>query len=45
MNELEERTDNILARINELASYSEDEQCLTRTFGSGAFIEASNKVL
>ncbi len=44
MNELEDRTDKVLARINELAGYSEDEECLTRTFGSGAFIEAGNKV-
>jgi len=44
MEEFEERTARILVRINELAGYSEDLQCLTRTFGSPAFIEAGKKV-
>ncbi len=44
MNELEKRTDKILLRINELAAYSEDQELLTRTFGSVAFVEASKKV-
>lgn len=45
MDEFEKRTDKILARINELAGYSEDQEFLTRTFGSLAFVEAGKKVL
>jgi allantoate deiminase len=44
MDEFEKRTDKILARINELAGYSEDQEFLTRTFGSRAFVEAGKKV-
>ncbi len=42
-NELQ-RANNILQRINELACVSEDEGCITRTFGTNAFIEGRNKV-
>jgi len=42
-NELQ-RAKKILQRINELASVSEDEGCITRTFGTKAFIEGRNKV-
>ena len=34
----------VLQRINELASISEDEGCITRTYGTKAFIEGRNKV-
>ena len=39
-----QRANKILQRINELASISEDEGCITRTFGTKAFIEGRNKV-
>ena len=42
-NELE-RAKKILQRIDELASISEDEGCITRTYGTKAFIEGRNKV-
>jgi allantoate deiminase len=42
-NELQ-RAEKILQRINELASISEDEACITRTYGTKAFIEGRNKV-
>jgi allantoate deiminase len=42
-NELQ-RANKILQRINELASISEDEGCITRTYGTKAFIEGRNKV-
>jgi len=42
-NELQ-RANKILQRINELASISEDESCITRTYGTKAFIEGRNKV-
>ncbi|MEO6649747.1 MAG: allantoate amidohydrolase [Chitinophagaceae bacterium] len=45
MDKYTERTEKILARINELAGYSEDKHALTRTFGSPAFVEASGKVV
>lgn len=38
-------TATILARIQELATISEDSHCLTRTFGSMAFINASQLIL
>ena len=38
------RADNILLRIEELASCSEDPSCITRRLGSEAFIEASSKI-
>lgn len=37
-------TATILARIEELAAISEDSDCLTRTFGSMAFIRASQLI-
>src|SRR5882672_3154703 len=39
-----QRAEKILQRINELASISEEEGCITRTYGTGAFIEGRNKV-
>ena len=45
MDEYTARTDKLMARINELAGYSEDQHVLTRTFGSPAFVEASRKVV
>jgi len=39
-----QRANKILQRINELASISEDEGCITRTYGTIAFIEGRNKV-
>ena len=42
-NELQ-RAETILQRINELASVSEDEGCITRTYGTKEFIEGRNKV-
>ena len=39
-----QRAEKILQRINELASISEDESCITRTYGTPAFIEGRNKV-
>lgn len=33
-----------MRRINELASVSEDQGCITRTYGTPAFIEGRNKV-
>ena len=39
-----QRAEKILQRINELASISEDEGCITRTYGTHAFIEGRNKV-
>jgi allantoate deiminase len=39
-----QRANKILQRINELASISEDVGCITRTFGTQAFIEGRDKV-
>jgi hydantoinase/carbamoylase family amidase len=39
-----QRAEKILQRINELAAISEDEGCITRTYGTPAFIEGRNKV-
>ncbi len=39
-----QRANKIVQRINKLAAFSEDKHCLTRTYGSKAFIEARNKV-
>ena len=39
------RAQKIMKRINELAAISEDESCITRTFGTKAFVEGSQKVL
>jgi allantoate deiminase len=38
------RAQRIMQRINELASISEDASCITRTYGTPAFIEGRNKV-
>ncbi|MDP4262483.1 MAG: allantoate amidohydrolase [Bacteroidota bacterium] len=38
------RAEKVLQRINELASVSEDDGCITRTYGTRAFIEGRNKV-
>ena len=38
------RAEKILQRINELASISEDNSCITRTYGTKAFIAGRNKV-
>ena len=39
------RATKILGRINELASISEEEGFVTRTFGTEAFLHGSNKVM
>ncbi|GEO07979.1 allantoate amidohydrolase [Segetibacter aerophilus] len=39
-----ERAQRIVARIDELAAISEDQNGITRTFGTKAFIEGRNKV-
>ena len=39
-----QRAERILQRINELASVSEDEGYITRTYGTKEFIEGRNKV-
>ena len=44
MNNELQRAEKILQRINELASISEDTGCITRTYGTKAFIEGRNKV-
>jgi allantoate deiminase len=44
MNNYFQRTERVLQRINELASISEDEGYITRTYGTKAFIEGRNKV-
>lgn len=41
MNDFNRRTEKVLARIHELAAISEDLHCLTRTFGTRAFMAAS----
>jgi allantoate deiminase len=38
------RANKIMQRINDLASISEDASCITRTYGTPAFIEGRNKV-
>jgi hypothetical protein len=38
------RATKILQKVDELASISEDEDCITRTYGTKAFIEGRNKV-
>lgn len=40
-----QRAQSILSRINELAAISEETHCITRTFGSPAFVAGCNKVL
>lgn len=39
-----QRAEKVLARINELATISEDEHGITRTFGTKAFLQGSQKV-
>jgi hydantoinase/carbamoylase family amidase len=39
-----QRAEKILQRINELACISEDEGCITRTYGTPAFIKGRDKV-
>src|SRR5688500_15281570 len=38
------RAEKVLQRIDELASISEEEGCITRTYGTKAFIEGRKKV-
>lgn len=45
MNDHFQRAKTIIDRVNELAGISEDKQCLTRTFGSEAFIESQIKII
>ena len=45
MNDYLHRAQKIMKRINELAAISEDESCITRTFGTKPFVEGSQKVL
>jgi hydantoinase/carbamoylase family amidase len=40
----QERAEVIMQRINELASISEDKTCITRTYGTPAFITGRDKV-
>jgi hydantoinase/carbamoylase family amidase len=40
----QERAEKIMQRINELASISEDKTCITRTYGTPAFMEGRNKL-
>ena len=40
-----QRTENIISRIRELASISEEDGCITRRYGTAAAIDAGNKVL
>lgn len=44
MNNFLYRAKKIFSRINQLALISEDETCITRTFGTKAFLQASNQV-
>lgn len=44
MSEHLQRAEKIVSRINELAAISEEQGCITRTFGTEAFIEGSKKV-
>jgi len=44
MSKYQQRTEKIFSRINELATITEEPGMVTRTFGSDAFIEASQKV-
>src|SRR4029453_13225497 len=39
-----QRAEKVLQRINELASISEDENFITRTYGTKEFIEGRDKV-
>jgi allantoate deiminase len=44
MNDHFERAKKIVDRINELAGFSEDKNCITRTFGTDAFVESRKKI-
>jgi allantoate deiminase len=44
MNDYTTRAEKILSRINELASITEEQGCITRIFGTPAFIQGSKKV-
>jgi hydantoinase/carbamoylase family amidase len=44
MDDYIQRANKILQRINELASISEDTGCITRTYGTAAFIEGRNMI-
>lgn len=44
MSDWQSRAEKVLLRIHELASISEDEGMITRTYGSDAFIQASKKL-
>ncbi len=44
MNNYFVRAERIFSRINQLALISEDENCITRTFGTEAFLKGSNQV-
>ncbi len=44
MNEYLSRARNIMVRIDDLASISEDSAVIARTFGTPAFLEGSRKV-
>lgn len=45
MNDYTLRATKVLERIDELASISEEEGCVTRTFGTPAFLQGCNLVL
>ncbi|MBL7738839.1 MAG: allantoate amidohydrolase [Chitinophagaceae bacterium] len=44
MNNFSERAEKIVQRINELACISEEEKCITRTYGTKSFVEGRTKV-
>src|SRR5258708_5753933 len=45
MNEYQQRAENIVSRIQELASISEEDGCITRRYGTPAAVRAGKKVL
>jgi allantoate deiminase len=45
MNEYQYRATKVLEKINELASISEDEHCITRRFGTEKFMEGAGRVV
>ena len=45
MNDHFQRAKKIVDRINELAGFSEDKDCITRTFGTEAFVASRKKIL
>jgi allantoate deiminase len=44
MDEYIKRADKVFSRINQLALISEDDGCITRTFGTDAFLQGSKQV-